>query len=70
MTDIVERARKCAEDFETLSPAAIILREAADTIERLRSICGKADVGPSFAEVTNDMNRRSSEYELPRPTDG
>lgn len=62
MSDIVERLREAAKPNDWAPDVhCALLSEAADTIERLRSICGKADVGASFAEVTKDLQRRSTE---------
>lgn len=44
-----------------------LLRRAADEIEQLRQVAGKADVGPSFREVTKDAKREAShDYFDPR----
>lgn len=83
MTDIVERLRawadQCASpEFQPLLPegqrAHDVLREAADTIEHLRSMLenlmapgGAARVGPSFAEITKDMPRRRLEELSEKP---
>ena len=70
MTDI-EQLRKVATGEITVpefSPKdwrpgsiALLLWNAADTIEELRSLAGKADVGPSFAEVTKELRRAAPE---------
>jgi len=60
MTDIIERLRHHVWDTSKLGfalEADALMKEAADTIERLRSLAGKADVGPSFAEVTKELRR-------------
>ena len=58
--DIVERLRQfaCESRDEALRVAAAdeIERLRAE-IKRLRSLCGCADVGPSFREVTKDLPR-------------
>jgi hypothetical protein len=68
MSDIVERLRFGAERLEclpidlgevrsTVMTAAEYMRRAADELEHLRSLAGKADVGPSFAEIAKDLPR-------------
>jgi len=63
MTDIVERLRDLARSDFPNDPES--LREAADTIVRLRgmvenlmAVAGKAERGPSFAEITEDLPRQ------------
>lgn len=58
MTDIVERLRNPPEDTYHTS-AILLMEEAADEIERLRSIAGKADVGPSFSELTDELRHQT-----------
>lgn len=62
MTDIVERLKwlknnLSAVDLSQLEDILAVVTEAIDTIERLHSICGKADVGASFAKITKDFPR-------------
>ncbi len=67
MNDIVERLRKWPwPDCPLPSEAVADMQEAADTIERLRSICGKADAGQSFADIAKDMPRRWNEPADPK----
>jgi hypothetical protein len=58
MTDIVERLRTASIITDAYGD---LFKEAADYIERLRSLCGKADVGQSFSEMAKDLPRRSTE---------
>lgn len=58
MSDIVERLR--SPELPTQEPEVeALLREAAEEIERLRSLAGKADVGPSFAELTDELRHQT-----------
>ncbi len=66
--DIVVRLKHQADQLEFGDPSEEIrartpdlLNEAARLIVRLRSIAGKADVGPSFADIAKDLPRRSNE---------
>lgn len=66
MTDIVDRVRDIAIHAELTQVQQDVLHEAADTIERLRTrvenltaVSGAAQLGPSFAEITKDLPRRS-----------
>jgi hypothetical protein len=61
MSDIVERLRSIDDDKMAYSPEAVrkLLCEAAGTIERLRSIAGKADAGPSFSELTSELRHQT-----------
>lgn len=68
MTDIVERLRDASVHSVhfpggTVYAAASceLLEQAADIIESLRSLCGKADVGPRLAEMTKKI-RRGTEF--------
>jgi hypothetical protein len=77
MSDIVERlnaargfgdrAGTADGDINVLvrTVPVALLDDAVAEIERLRSIAGKADVGPSFAEITKDLPRRSNEPQDP-----
>lgn len=66
MTDIVERLRSFSrDDADVIEPEQMkAMLEAADVIEQLRdrlansiAISGKAERGPSFAEITKDFPR-------------
>jgi phage tail tape-measure protein len=59
---IVDRLRQSAKAAPTGSLFEKRFLEAADEIERLRSLVGKANTGPSFAEITRDL-RHSGEKE-------
>lgn len=56
MSDIVERLRAYAPGG---GDAFDLMCEAADTIIRLRSIAGKADVGSSFSEMTSELRHQT-----------
>ena len=57
--EIVSYLRILAGDLQGSKPgAAERLQEAADEIERLRALVGKAQLGPSFSEITKDLSRR------------
>ena len=55
MSDLVERLRKAAIECEknsyALEPIGALLKEAADEIERLRSVAGAVSRGPSQREI-------------------
>jgi hypothetical protein len=71
VSDIVERLRAlehlkvgdpCPEWLPPMHWGPVVSKlvgEAADTIERLRSIAGKADVGPSFSEMTSELRHQT-----------
>lgn len=73
MSDIVERLREisslnageevpdwiCDSNGNWGNGLRVLVTEAADTIERLRSIAGKADVGPSFSELTDELRHQT-----------
>jgi hypothetical protein len=64
MTDIVERLRKpkyvTIDGVDCLSGDAVHdMQEAADYIERLRSLCGKADVGSFFSVMTSELRHQT-----------
>jgi hypothetical protein len=45
------------DGFNWHEPIGKLCAQAADEIERLRSLCGCADVGPSFRVMTADAKR-------------
>jgi len=65
MTDIVERLRNPPtnkddnDEWFRFNETLALLNEAADTIERLRSLAGKADVGSSFSELTSELRHQT-----------
>ena len=69
MSDIVNELREIAKtdpsEWRPHAALAVLLQEAADTIESLRSISGKAAVGPSFAQTISGLPHRSQEPAKP-----
>lgn len=70
MTDIVEQLRKWGEyalqcELQSVEVPTDAIWTALHTIERLRALVGKADVGSGFAEITKGVSRRSTEPPTP-----
>ena len=69
MSDIVERYEKCASLWPSTpsdwveKEARNLLFDAIAEIKRLRSLAGKAGVGPSFSDVTSELRHQT-------PSDG
>lgn len=61
MGDIVDDLRYMIPLASDDPKQAEVIDRAIGEIVRLRSLVGKADVGPSFVEVTKGMSRRSIE---------
>ena len=63
MTDIVTRLRSYTpEEIAAVcgfKAFQAMMCEAADEIERLRSIAGKANVGESFADLTSELRHQT-----------
>jgi hypothetical protein len=61
MTDIVDRLTAALMEQEELVVPHSLIVDAIVEIKNLRSLAGKATVGPSFAEIAKDLPRRSNE---------
>ena len=48
MSDVVDELRR---GYDADGLVCDLMKRAADEIERLRSLCGCADVGPSYGEL-------------------
>ena len=63
--DILETLREYEDRVPHLGDGIFVtyrhLQEAADEIERLRSLVGAARLDPGFREITGQLQRRSTE---------
>jgi hypothetical protein len=64
VSDIVHRLRSYLTENGSVLVPGEVLADAANTIERLRALVGKADIGPSFREIAKDLPRN----EPPNPS--